>query len=342
MTTQRMYWTCQVVGWGGYAAAGLTAAAGQVGWRPSLVAGYLLFALYSIALTELFRREILRRQWLDASTGRMLGSLSLGAVVVGSVLAFLVVAVDLALQGGANSAFVQHPGTALALWGGVVGVTSVWTILYVSLTARRRFQEKEVHLQLAVRDAELRALEAQINPHFLFNALNSIRGLVLEDPPLAQDMVTRLANILRYNLRRDLKQLVPLSSEVEVISVYLALEGVRLEERLRVRLDIEPAAAAFPIPAMLLQTLVENAVKYGIAPLAAGGELRVSARIDGNALALEVDNPGCLADPHPGATGVGLANARERLRLLYGGRATLRLENRDGHVAATVLLPRIQ
>jgi hypothetical protein len=342
MTTRKTYWTLQVVGWGSYSAAGLAGTAGHLGWRPSLVAGYLLFGLYSIALIELFRREILRRQWLDAGTGRKLGSLSLGTVVVGSALAFLVTAVDLALQGSANSSFVQHPGNALALWVGVVGVTFVWTILYVSLTARRRFQEKEIHLQLAVRDAELRALEAQINPHFLFNALNSIRGLVLEDPPLAQDMVTRLANILRYNLRRDLNQPVPLSSEVEAISDYLALEGVRLEERLRVRMAIEPAAAAFPIPAMLLQTLVENAVKYGIALLPAGGELLVSARIDGDALALEVDNPGGLADSHPGATGMGLANARERLRLLYGGRASLRLENRDGHVAATVLLPRTQ
>jgi len=340
MTTRKTYWTCQVLGWGSYTAAGLAGTAQQIGWRPALVAGYLLFGLYSIALTELFRREILRRQWLDANTGRMLGALSLGAAVVGSIQSFLVIAVDLALQGGANSSFLRRPSNALALWVGVVGVTFVWTILYVSLTARRRFREREVRLQLAVREAELRALEAQINPHFLFNCLNSIRGLVLENPALAQDMVTRLANILRYSLRRDLNHTVPLSSEVEAVSDYLALESVRLEERLRVRMAIDPAAAAFPIPAMLLESLVENAVKHGIAPLPAGGELLVSARFEGDALVLEVDNPGRLEDPHPGAAGVGLANARERLRILYGSRASLRLENRDGHVAATVLVPK--
>jgi sensor histidine kinase YesM len=339
MTIRRTYWICQVLGWGSYTAVGVAGAVHETGGRPAVVAGYLLFCLYSIALTDLFRHEILRRQWLNANTARMFGTLALGIAVVGSIQSFLVIAVDLALQGSSNF-FAQHPGNALRLWVGVMGVTFIWTILYVALTAQRRSREKEVHLQLAVREAELRALEAQINPHFLFNCLNSIRGLVLEDPPLAQDMVTRLSNILRYNLHRDPNHTVPLASEVDAVSDYLALESIRLEERLRVRMAIDPAATQVPIPPMLLQGLVENAVKYGIAPLATGGELLVSARLDGDTLVVEVDNPGQLADSHPGATGVGLANARERLRIVYGSRASLRLENRDGCVSATVLVPR--
>jgi signal transduction histidine kinase len=340
MTTRKTYWTLQVSGWGAYTAVGILGVAQRIGWHAAVVAGYVLFGMYSIALTELFRREILRRRWLDDGTARMVAILALGAGVVGSIQTFLVVAVDAALQ-ATNDSFLRHPANALALWVGVIGVTFVWTILYVSLTAHRRSREKEVHLQLAVREAELRALEAQINPHFLFNCLNSLRGLVLEDPALAQDMITRLSNILRYNLHHDLNHTVPLSSELEAVSDYLALESVRLEERLRVRMIIEPAAAAFPIPAMLLQGLVENGVKHGIAPLPEGGELSVRARLDGDTLALEVDNPGRLADPQPGANGLGLANARERLRILYGNRASLRLENRDGCVAATLLVPRM-
>jgi LytS/YehU family sensor histidine kinase len=103
---------------------------------------------------------------------------------------------------------------------------------------------------------------------------------------------------------------------------------------------IEPGAAEVPIPPMLLQSLVENAVKHGIAPLPAGGELVVSARLDGDALVVEVDSPGHVADANPDASGLGLANTRERLRILYGSRASLRLENRDGRVAATVRVPR--
>jgi len=340
MTTRQAYWTCQALGWGIYSVIGMTGAARQIGWRPSMIAGYALFGVYSVALTELFRREILRRKWLEASIGRMAAALAVGAAIVGSIQTFLVIAVDFTLERSGNT-FLQRPDYAFGLWVGVIAITCVWTILYVSLTAHRRSREKEVHLQLAVREAELRALEAQINPHFLFNCLNSIRGLVVEDPALAQDMVTRFSNILRYNLRRGYDHTVPLSSELEAVSDYLALESVRLEERLRVCMEIQPEAATFPVPAMLLQTLVENAVKYGIAPRPDGGELRVSARLNGEGLALEVDNPGRLADPQPGGSGLGLANARERLRLLYGSRASLRLENTDGRVSATVLVPRI-
>jgi len=339
MTTRKTYWACQVLGWGCYSAAGLAGASRQIGWRPTVAVGYLLFGLYSIALTELFRREILRRGWLNADAGRMFRALAPGVVTVGSIQSFLVIAINQALEPSSNT-FVREPGAALWLWVSVIGATSIWTILYVALTAQRRSREKEVHLQLAISEAELRALEAQINPHFLFNCLNSIRGLVVKNPALAQDMITRFANILRYNLHRDPNHTVPLASEVEVVSDYLVLESVRLEERLQVRMAIEPGAAEVPIPPMLLQSLVENAVKHGIAPLPAGGELVVSARLDGDALVVEVDSPGHVADANPDASGLGLANTRERLRILYGSRASLRLENRDGRVAATVRVPR--
>ena len=339
MTTRQTYWVCQGLGWGTYSVVGVAATVSQVGWTAALVIGYALFTVYSIALTDLFRREIRRRRWLDAGTGRMVATLGAGAAVVGSIQTFLVVAVDMFLT---QKSSLAHMPSLIGLWTGIVGATCIWTVLYVALTAQRRSHEKAIQLELTARDAELRALEAQINPHFLFNCLNSIRGLVLEDPPLAQDMVTRLSNILRYNLHRDPNHTVPLAAEVEAVSDYLALESVRLEERLRVRMSIEPEAAAVPVPAMLLQTLVENAVKYGIAPLPEGGELDIRARLEGGALEVVVENPGRLAERIPAGGGVGLANARERLRLLYGAHASLRLENRDGHVAATLVLPGVK
>jgi two-component system, LytTR family, sensor kinase len=208
-------------------------------------------------------------------------------------------------------------------------------VVYLAVTSGRRYREK----QLALREAELRGLESQINPHFLFNSLNSIRGLVLENPPLAQDLITRLANILRYNLHRDAGHTVPLASEVEAAADYLALESARYEERLRVRFDVAPETRSLPVPPMLLQTLVENAVKHGIATLPSGGELAVSSALEGGSLVLKVENPGCLAEPDPGRPRLGLENIRQRLRILYGTRAALHLSNGDGRVTATVRIP---
>ena len=340
MKTKIAYWACQIGGWGVYSAVGMAMGAQAVGYRFSLVAGFALFFLYSIALTDLLRREIRRRGWLISPSGKTWARLMLAAAVVGTIQSFLVVSLNLALRGSTGT--FSRPDYLVQLWLSICSATALWTIFYVAFTARRRFQEKAVRLELALREAELRALVAQINPHFLFNCLNSIRALVIENPAMAQDMLTRLANILRYNLHRDLTHTVPLASEVEVVADYLALESVRFEERLRVELAIDPAANGVPIPPMLLQTLVENALKHGIAHLPAGGDLliRVTAAPEGTIV--EVENTGQLVEARSDATMVGLANVRERLRILYGERASLQLKNHGSdRVAATVLIPKI-
>jgi len=342
------YWLCQILGWGAYSVVGVLMAAQYVGWLPSLVIGFALFFCYSIALTDLLRREIRRRPALSSPRGWSWLVLFLLPPALAAVQTFLVAAFNVALRQFESAAMrtrlpsiISRPADLLNTWTSITAADIVWLLLYLALTSTRRFQEKELRLQLSLREAELRALEAQMNPHFLFNSLNSIRALVLEDPQQAQDMITRLANILRYNLHRDMDHTVPLASEVEVVEDYLALEAMRLEERLRVRLEIDPAAARIPIPPMLLQSLVENAIKHGIAPRPDGGDLIISAKLAGDNLNLLVNNPGSIVEPARDSTKVGLANTRERLRILYGSRASLDLRNCDGGgVAAVVLLPK--
>src|ERR1017187_3925626 len=329
MKTKSAYWACQLIGWGSYVAVGLSFAAQALGWRVSVVVGYVLFFGYSIALTDLLRREIRRRQWLDASPGLVFGRMALAVIAIGVVQTFLIVSVTLMLTGKLTQLSSASP--LISIWVSVTGADSAWAVFYVAATGPRRYREKEVRLQLAVREAELRALEAQLNPHFLFNSLNSIRALVVENPPLAQDMLTRLANILRYNLHRDLMHTISLASELEAVTDYLALEGVRFEDRLRVVFAIDPAAGQMAVPPMLLQTLVENALKHGIAPLPGGGEIVIRSALERDGIVVEVQNTGQIATPAPGATQVGLANTRERLRILYGDGARLELANRDGN-----------
>src|SRR5262245_48311960 len=170
--------------------------------------------------------------------------------------------------------------------------------------------------QLSLRQAELRALQAQINPHFLFNSLNAIRGTVTENPEQARDMITRLANLFRRSLRSDDAQMIPLSDEMAAVSDYLALESVRFEERLGVCVDVTSEAERCEVPAMLVQTLVENAVKHGISQLPRGGILSIRGILESGRLVLEVANTGSLQQANRNGTRTGLSNAQERLRLL--------------------------
>lgn len=199
----------------------------------------------------------------------------------------------------------------------------------------------------AARDAERMAAEArhrmlvyQVNPHFLFNALNSVRALVEEEPRRARAMITRLAEVLRAALDADPLRPTTLGAELDTIAAYLAVEQVRFEERLAVTLEATPAARGAAVPGFLLQPLVENAITHG-----RGAPLRVAVRAwctDG-AVHVTVSNTGRLAPPSPTARdagrGIGLANVRERLALLHGDAASCTLHEADGMVHAQLVLP---
>jgi sensor histidine kinase YesM len=228
------------------------------------------------------------------------------------------------------------------IWINLATLLVGWLCIYFFYHLFDRLNRSEIErlrLATSVKEAELRALKSQINPHFIFNSLNSLRGLIDENPDRARQAVTQLANLLRYSLQSGHLETVPFEDELRTVNDYLALEQVRHEERLRVRLDIAPGALNLSIPPMLLQTLVENAVKYGIAPRREGGEIAIIARCERDRLRLQVTNPGTLA-AGGGSTGVGLRNAADRLGLLFGAHATLDLrEDPPGRVIAEVILP---
>ena len=219
------------------------------------------------------------------------------------------------------------------------------TVLWFSgLLAIHYFQRsRQLELQhaentAAVREAQLHALKGQINPHFLFNSFNSLRALIDENPTLARDAVTHLAVIMRYSLTSAERKLVPLSEELRVVGLYLELEKLRLGSRLVVSSRIEPGLETAQIPPLMLQGLVENAVKFGPAARKLGGEIVYSASSHEGHLRLRVTNPGRIATTTD-STGTGLKNLRERLSLLYGNRAFFNIAEEDDRVLAEVNLP---
>ena len=215
----------------------------------------------------------------------------------------------------------------------------VWSALYFAIKSYRIFQEvRESALKSAAmaHEAQLKMLRYQLNPHFLFNTLNAISTLVLEqNTELANRMVTKLSSFLRYSLDNDPMQRITLEQELQALQLYLDIEKVRFEDRLSLQLNIEESAKDALIPSLLLQPLIENAVKYGIARAEGGGHLRISAKVFAGDLLMEIsdDGPGCeLANNDiPDANGVGLRNTRERLATIYGTEHSIRLSKTEPH-----------
>jgi two-component system sensor histidine kinase AlgZ len=335
------YWLCQILGWGAYVAVGLAVAPADVRVQPACIGGYVLFFFYSIALTHGLRALIHRQQWLSLSPGRAGLRLLSAVIIVGTIQALLIILVQAIWTRTNPISF--GPRFAVLMWFNTMAASTFWITAYAGLTSLQRARRARLNataLELGMREARLQSLEAQVNPHFLFNCLNSVRGLIVENPPRAQDMVTRLANILRHNLTRRTDATEPLSEQIAVITDYLELESVRFEERLRIRLEIAPDTRDCLIPWMLLQTLVENAIKHGIAQLPDGGEILVRSRIHQNLLEITVENTGTLGASPQDSTQVGLANLRERLRLLHGPAASLTLTaHPPDRVKAIALIP---
>jgi len=218
-------------------------------------------------------------------------------------------------------------------------VMAIWSSLYFAIKSYRVFQEvREDALRSAsmAHEAQLKMLRYQLNPHFLFNTLNAISTLILEqNTELANRMVTKLSSFLRYSLDNDPMQKITLEQELKALGLYLDIEKVRFEERLSLQVNIEDTAKQALIPSLLLQPLIENAIKYGIARAEGGGHLKILAKVFAGDLLMEIsdDGPGCeLIDNHiPEANGVGLRNTRERLAALYGSEHSIKLSQTDPH-----------
>ena len=214
--------------------------------------------------------------------------------------------------------------------------------LFVAAEFSRAAERRALQAEAAAREAEFEALKAQLNPHFLFNSLNSIASLAVTDPSGAREMCVQLGDYLRFTLSESSADLQPLAKELDQVRRFLAVEKVRFGERLRVTEEIDAECLGCLLPTLLLQPLVENALKHGIAGLVDGGEVVIGARCDWAQLVLWVENP-VDTEARPGAgAGVGLPNVRRRLEGVFGGEATLR-HARSGETFRTeIVIPTVQ
>ena len=227
------------------------------------------------------------------------------------------------------------------------GVLLFWlsSLLHYLLAAfeqSRRAEARELGLEVLAREAELKALRAQIDPHFLFNGLQSISALTSADPAGARRMCLLLADFFRSSVRLGAEDRIRLDDEMAMVRAYLDIERVRYGPRLESRVDLEPACASCRVPPLILQPLVENAVRHGIRPLVDGGVVEVTARCDEAGVRLRVRNPVDPEAPAGGGTGMGLANVERRLATRFGREAVARRRRGDGWFEVDLRFPRIE
>jgi two-component system, LytTR family, sensor kinase len=211
--------------------------------------------------------------------------------------------------------------------------------LFIFYSKNREKADREKELKQELREAVLRALKSQINPHFLFNSLNSIASLTLTNPEKAHEMVIALSDFMRYSLRKQHNELVALEEEINHIRLYLQIEKIRFGDKMTYSFQVGPECLKCQIPTLLLQPLFENAVKYGVYEASEQIEISLTAKKDGDHTVLVLtNNYDVEAVPRKGE-GIGLKNVQERLRLVYNSNNLVEIEDREGKFAVTIYLP---
>jgi two-component system, LytTR family, sensor kinase len=217
-----------------------------------------------------------------------------------------------------------------------------WLLIYLIwhyIENNRRNELDKLKLETEVKELELKTIKNHINPHFIFNSLNSIRALVDENPQRARQAITELSNLLRSSMQAEKLNTVPLERELAIVKDYLALEHIRFEERLKIYYNIDEETLSYPIPPMMLQTLVENAIKHGISKSLEGGIVVINSQIIDSKHILTVKNTGSLGSITSVNGGFGLSSTKNRLQLLYGPSANFNISSAANEVIAQISIP---
>jgi sensor histidine kinase YesM len=341
MKQRTTYWICQIIGW--------------LGMVIIEVSNYTFFIL------QRFESTILLQMSISAVTGLLITHvyrffLQRKHYFVKPhkfiwVFAFISTAILSLLHATTNYApaiIIDFKGFAESFrWVDLIGYTynymryyGVWVIiyfLYKILQQNHAIQQEKLVFENTARTAELELLKTQLNPHFLFNALNSIKALVSINPEQSRDAIVKLSELLRFTLQYSKEQEILLSEELEEVKKYLELEELRFGERLTVQYNIDDKVLSCLVPPAVLLTLAENAVKHGIGQSVKPGDIRLDAVQNENLLTVTMSNTGHYLPGND--AGIGLKHIRRRLEELYGDRAVLTLENLENRVVVTLKIP---
>ena len=333
------YWILQFGGWSVYAIANIGFMIAAEGFDISLALNQVILAAYLLLTTHLFRSIVLRNAWLSLSLIRLLPRIlgifllfATGIYIYQIIIGYFLNTIN--YEEDFNSFFIIA----------FIFLHMIYYLLWSSIYFIYHYFEKynaSLKYEAAIYEIELNKLKSQLNPHFIFNALNSIRALVDEDPLKSKNAITQLSNILRNSLIMNKRKLIDFSDELKTVRDYLELEQIRLEERLKIEWDISQGVDLFQVPPLMIQTLVENGIKHGVATLPAGGKLSLKAWVENNNLQIQIRNSGQLINGVKlNSTGYGIENTTQRLNLIFGKSASFKISNENRNTVLTeITLP---
>jgi two-component system LytT family sensor kinase len=337
-----LFWSLHVLGWSGYGTSQYVGA--LLYGKPVAYVQYIAVAAISGCILSAPLRYICRWLWTKPPAVMIAG---------GIASAYVTACMVRIVMNWYYHAYVEPEWHPLENWydylSGAMSSTylmSCWIGLYFGVRYYESLQTQRVATLQATslaQEAQLKMLRYQLNPHFLFNTLNAISTLILDNRnSTANSAVTGLSEFLRYTLDQDPMKKVTVAQEVDALNLYLNIEKMRFGERLKLEYAIDAAASTMLMPSLLLQPLIENAIKYAVSPREPGGKIRIGAHVTGGMLQLEVadDGPGMIdATRLANGRGVGIRNTRERLQVLYGERGTVSVTNTEPGLRVALTLP---
>lgn len=348
----RKYWLFQACGWGSFILVHLffNASLGKLSTandRELFFGRIGIFILLGFGLTHIMRMLIIQMNILQKRLEKQIMQFVLLTLIFSCIGAFgdLILRQEFGYLSSNEEQMIQRNNFGWLILSNSFSFFVyyfIWNAIYFMyhyISKSRKQQLDTLRLESLVKELELQTIKAHINPHFIFNSLNSIRALVDENPTRARAAVTELSNILRSSMQSDKMETVAFEKELGIVKDYLALENMRFEDRLKIEYDVDEDTLDQPVPPMMLQTLVENAIKHGISKQVKGGVVKVISDFKENYHQLIVQNTGFL-NGYQNSEGFGLSSTTNRLNLLYGDKAKFEIKQLSPSlVEARVMIP---
>lgn len=333
----RTYWYCQIIGWSAYVLLNLIFSVDtHSSYKDFLI--YFLSIAIGIGITHLYRLVIIHFSILELKIPAQLLFIAFFSVIL--AITFFLHTYGLLILFGIIKTDISYVFVTRKIIDYTVPFL-IWNIIYFGFKYFQNYRRAEINslrYLAASRESELSSLKAQLNPHFMFNSMNSIRALIDEDPVKAKEALTRLSQILRNTLLMNKSRLIPLSEEVNLVKDYLQLEKIRYEERLKYEINIAEEVENIQIPPFIIQSQVENAIKHGISKRPGSGKIIIESFKLAEFLKIKISNTGKISTEKP-LTGVGFRNSIQRLELLYGSAGKIFISEVNDLVVVDINIP---